>query len=114
MNACARARLRPRAVWQESVPVLLARGVRIQTLVSDANMPPADTVDIVAACASLLAPGALLLLTLKNQCKKRREWEGVWKEQLRRLNALCGGGARQVWLLANKDECTLVAHYNPK
>lgn len=95
---------------QEALDELRTAGRMANVLVCDANMPCDQTLDMLESAATLLARRAFIVLTFKNTCKTKQEFDDLKKRQIQRLAVLCTD-IREVQLLANKKETTLMARF---
>lgn len=97
-----------KAGWREALSELQAAKSKVDVFVCDANMPCSQTIDLLAAVFEVLAPRAFIVLTFKNFCKTKPEFDEMKACQLERMREYCSD-IRDVQLLANKKECTVLA-----
>jgi len=97
--------------WQEAVAELVANSRVVDVLVCDANISCDETMDMLEAVARCLAMRAFVVLTFKNTCKTKQDFEALKAQQLQRLRALCTD-VREVQLLANRKETTVLGRFS--
>eukprot|EP00930_Biecheleria_cincta_P048605 TRINITY_DN33891_c0_g1_i1.p1 TRINITY_DN33891_c0_g1~~TRINITY_DN33891_c0_g1_i1.p1 ORF type:complete len:480 (-),score=64.01 TRINITY_DN33891_c0_g1_i1:490-1929(-) len=96
--------------WQDGLADLRAAARPVDVLVCDANMSCDQTLDMLEAVAPMLSPRAYVVLTFKNTCKTKHEFHELKCQQVTRLRALCTE-VREVQLLANRNETTMMARH---